>query len=550
MDSDYSAQDVARCDLCKTAIAQNFCDFCHVNLCKPCIGDHISDEYDKHKIVLIENQRSTLIYPKCKIHQQEDCKYECKNCKTFVCFECTVSKEHKGHEYLRLEKMFTTLKEKIDNDADELENLILPIYEEIAHDLEIQIASLDGEYYKLTTEISKQREEIHKEVDNAFNKMEKEIAVIKVDHKSILLKQLDEIREILISIHQNQVDLSEWRESNKVCTVLQYISKNAEFGHMPPRIIVTMPKFIPKQIKRVELRSLFGELKSFFTKNDERVLLPSASVRELLDEPKVLNTIRTKNENLRSVTCQDKDQIWTCTLTSDIKCFNDLGVLQKTISTKSGNRPMDVAVNSNGTLLYSDFIKKTVNQVINDGTEEIITLKEWTPYNLYVTFYGKILVTMFNDDETQSKVACYSGSTVMQTIQFDDKGQPLFSGNNKSKYISENKNLDICVADYGAGAIVVVNQAGKLRFRYTGRPSPTKNKPFRPCGITTDSQGHILTTDTNNHCIHILDVSGRFLRLIDNCDLDDLSGLCVSNSDILFVCEYYKGNVKRIKYLK
>ena len=56
------------------------------------------------------------------------------------------------------------------------------------------IASLDGEYKKLSTEMSRQREEIHREVDNAFNQMEKEIGEIKVKHTSILQKHLDEIK--------------------------------------------------------------------------------------------------------------------------------------------------------------------------------------------------------------------------------------------------------------------------------------------------------------------------------------------------------------------
>nr|XP_022296563.1 uncharacterized protein LOC111106251 [Crassostrea virginica] len=553
MDPDYSAQDVARCDLCKTAIAQSYCDFCHVNLCKPCIGEHISDDYKKHIIVPIHQRKSSLIFPKCGIHQNDVCQYQCKDCNIFVCTHCFASKQHKEHEFFKLEESFSVKKNHILKDREELEEQILPTYEEIANDLEIQISNLDDNYKKLTTAISKQREEIHREVDNAVNKMENEICEIKMKHHSLLQKHLDEIKQLQSLMQHTLLTLNEIEESNEMSQTIHYSSKNEEFIKLPPKVNVSMPTFIPKEIRIEELFVLIGKLTPLSTKLEERVFTakkPNTSVRELLDKPEVLNTIKTGQEKLRSVTCLNDEQIWTSGRTADIKCFNIQGVLQKTIQTRSGEMPNDIAVDRDGALLYSDWEIMAVYKVKNGQTEKIITLQGWIPNNLCVTSSGDLLVTMYVDDETQSKVVRYSGSTVKQTIQFDEEGQPLYSGNNNIKYISQNRNFDICVADCGARAVVVVNQAGKLRFKYTGHPSPTKNKPFEPHAITTDSQSRILTSDCNTHCIHIIDTDGQFLRYIGNCYLRNPIGLCVDNNDSLFVCEYFKGDVKKIKYLK
>ncbi|XP_052677682.1 uncharacterized protein LOC128158765 [Crassostrea angulata] len=552
MDPHSSAQDVPRCDLCETAIVHSYCDFCHFNLCMSCIGKHISDGYDKHKIVPFQERRLTLIFPKCETHPQKNCKFQCKDCNNiFVCSSCMASEQHGRHKFVEVTEVFKKKKDDIKKDTQEFQNHISPTYEEIALDLENQLANLDGGYEKLTTTMSKQGEQWHREIDIVINKMKTELSEIKEKHRDILQKHLNEIKQIQFLIKETLQAIRKIEKSTEVSTTIEYSSKIREFSKLPPK--VSLPTFIPKPIDREKLYSLFGQITPLSTATEENVLSlnqPKTSVRELLDEPELVTTIQTGYKKLYNVACVNEDRIWTSGETNDIKCFNSKGSLVRTFKIKSEEMPNDIAVNSDGNLLYCDGTDGTVNIVKNGQTEELIRLPEWTPTQLCVTSTGDLLVTMFSDDETQSKVVWYSGSTEKQTIQFDDKGKPLYSGNDGMKYITENRNHDICVADYQAGAVVVVNQDGKLRWRYTGHPSVTKNKPFQPYGITADSQSHILTADSDNHCIQILDQNGKFLQYIDNCVLRDPFGLCVDNNDNLFVCEFYKGNVKKIKYLK
>ncbi|XP_065929339.1 uncharacterized protein [Magallana gigas] len=554
MDPRSSAQDVHRCDLCETAILHSYCDFCHVNLCKPCVVDHISDGYDKHKIVPFQERRSTLIYPKCGTHPHKNCDLQCKNCNDiFVCSSCTASEIHRGHIFVEVSEVYTTKKNAIADEANKLKNLISPTYEEITLDLENQLANLDGGYEKLTTAMSKQGEQWHREIDIVVNKMKTEISEMKVKHRDLLKKHLDEIKQTQALIKHTLLAIEELKKSTEVSPTIEYSSNIREFSKLPPKLKVTLPTFIPKPLDHEKLYNLFGQITPLTTATEENVLSlnkPNTSVRELLDEPELVATIQTGYENVYNVTYLNEDCVWTFESTKDIKCFNMKGELLHTVSNKSKQPPNDIAVDSDGNLLFCDGTSSTVNKVKNGQTEELIRLRGWGPCNLCVTSNGDLLVTMYSDYKTQSKVVRYSGSTEKQTIQFDDEGKPLYSRKLGAKYITENRNYDICVADSEAGAVVVVNQNGKLRWRYIGHPSVTKKEPFIPVVITTDSQSRILTADCYNHCIHILDQDGQFLRYIDNCDLEYPFGLCVDNNDILFVSEHFKGNVKKIKFLR
>lgn len=229
-----------------------------------------------------------------------------------------------------------------------------------------------------------------------------------------------------------------------------------------------------------------------------------------------------------------------------MRLYNLRGELLKSISINSNQTPHDIAVLRNGVLTYTDYHDRSINFVKNDEVYDhaLIKLQGWKPRYLCRTYYGDFLVIMTSDDKKQTKIMRYIDSTENQSIQWDDQGRPLYSSSVTTKFITENKNLDICVADRGACVVVVVSAAGQLRFRYYGH-----QESFKQTGITTDSQGMILIADFETHLIHILDENGNFSRYIDNCDVDRPHGLCVDFNDSLFVAEH-RGKVKKIQYYK
>nr|XP_022323383.1 probable E3 ubiquitin-protein ligase MID2 [Crassostrea virginica]XP_022323393.1 probable E3 ubiquitin-protein ligase MID2 [Crassostrea virginica] len=531
----YSLQDVIRCDLCETPVPPKHCDICHIHLCKACVKKHLSDQSKDHYIVPFKLRGITS---KCTKHSTEVCTQLCTTCNIPVCPLCVASSEHKQHKKEDILTLFETKRKLMQKDLQDLEKSIYPRYQEAARNIPVQRADVNKRSQKLTTALDKQGEALHTEIDTIIQGMKSQIDDMDAQHKAAIDQQEVAINRTIPEITQAILGLKRLLDTSDVCLVSEYTSRTEEFRSLPAQFQVTLPTFTPQEINREQIHQQIGSLSEL-------------GITFLLDEPRILTDIQTEYRELLSVLCLSDSELWTCGYGNILRLYNLQGELLRSVQTKSGNTPCDIAVTRSGGLVYGDYKDSSINLVSGTQIQRLITLRGWRPRGLCSSSSGDLLVTMISDDCKQTKVVRYSGSTEKQSFQWDDQGKPLYKsgGFYIYKYLSENRNLDICVADRDAGAVVVVSAAGKLRFRYTGPPS-TPRQSFYPYGITTDSRANILTSDRDNHRIHIIDQDGLFLRFIHNCGLQSPRGLCVDSRDNLFVAEWDTGKVKKLQYYK
>ncbi|XP_052681821.1 uncharacterized protein LOC128162619 [Crassostrea angulata] len=549
MDPRHSAQDVVSCHLCEAHVPPYFCDICQINLCKTCAGEHLLDESQVvHRVLPITQRRSTPNYPKCSKHVTKHCELHCEQCDIPICVHCVSSGEHLGHRAVDILENFERLKEKLRNDLQELEESIYPKYQEIASNIPVQIAELNQNAKKLKSEISKRGEDWHKEIDTIINKMQSDVNEVESKQLTVLNELRDEINDTMSDITKNIADLKKILDSNDVYRNSEYKSNIAKFKTQSTtsKRNVSLPIFTFQMINTDELFKKFGSL---LAPSKMESIIPaeiSALDRPLLDVPKIITTIDTRSTTIRLqyVACLNDEAIWTKWDFNSIDLYDRNGKLLRSIQTKSGYTPVDIAVTKSGSLVYTDVFRHTVNIERRSQIEDLIRISG-KPLSICSTSSEDLLV-MVKDWTNKTKVVRYSGSTIKQSIQFDNKNQPLYSSG-EIQNICENKNLDICVADWGGCAVVVVNLDGNFRFRYNCFTSTT-NKPFKPYGIVTDSQSCILVGDSRvSFCIQILDKDGQFIRNID-CGLLHPMGLCVDSRDNLFVAEDRTGKIKKIQY--
>ena len=113
---------------------------------------------------------------------------------------------------------------------------------------------------KLTADLNKQGEALHKEINTIIQRKQSEIYEMDIQHTAAIEKHEDVIYKALYEINEGIQDLKSLLNISDVGLVSKYRSRIQEFRKLPPKLKFSLPNFLPQKIKSEELRKQFGSL--------------------------------------------------------------------------------------------------------------------------------------------------------------------------------------------------------------------------------------------------------------------------------------------------
>ena len=222
----------------------------------------------------------------------------------------------------------------------------------------------------------------------------------------------------------------------------------------------------------------------------------------------------------------------------------DLSFLSKEF--QADKKLMSIAVTITDDLVYGKILSNKIGIWKENKVKELIDLNNWSLLSLCMTANNGLLVCMTDAKGYECRVVRFEEFEERQIIQYDSEGERLYTSGTGRKFIKENRNGDVCVADYDGRSVIVTDRKGTFKFQYT--------KDFLcPIGIATDSQAHLIVPYMHHRSlVHIMDKNGHFLHFLSifqcTCYTEEI-GLDVDHEDNLYIVEV-NGALKVVQYMK
>ncbi|XP_062569810.1 E3 ubiquitin-protein ligase TRIM36-like [Saccostrea cucullata] len=548
-----------------------YCNSCHHQMCKPCRDQHLKIAENKnHEVVLYQQRKRQLPVMKCKIHPTKEIDIFCEECNVPLCSKCSTMQDHRGHQFIDLEIIYTEKFEICRKELSKIHNYFVPTSKDLQREVQEDATEVKQIMDSIRTSMKAEAESLKNMVDTVLSENMEELNQIE---KSLLekLKSQEKTFDDYIAYLSDLVkEFQSYLSSTELTNFTTQLPDNLKIKSIPETTKPVTPEFSPAQYSKKDVDKLLGKITVKNRKEKLRRVEPleiasfSTSMNSTSEHIKQVKHVKSDKkqtmslsasvtkvsefnvpgfDNIHHVSLDQSDRLWISDYNGNL-VQTDLqrNVIQK-IETSGGIEGYHTVIQDRD-LIFTDKGKKVINRVTQDNNiTEFIKTGDWSPLSIHSSHInGDLLVGMVTDEE--AKVTRYNKTgKELQNIQRDDKGQELYS---EPHYITENINGDICTSDFYKG-VVVVNKSGQHRFSYTGQESR-----FYPFGICTDVLGHILVCDIVSKTVHLLDQDGQFLSLLltKQQGVPRPRSVCVDDENNLYVGQLGTNTLTVYKYLK
>lgn len=547
----FSAQHFIECELCCETVTL-YCTICKINMCGHCVGIHINSlATQEHNIVSYRRKVFTPQLQSCSIHGYEKCDLFCSKCNVPICVTC-ITLQHKAHPATKLEDQCNFKRKQIQDECEHIKNdLCKNLIKIIAH-MQKKMEEVKKKYDNVEDAIFQNGEKWHRQVDKIVHQFLQQANDMKNRDISFLEKHTEESKSLLKSLNAHREQVNKLASSMNLKDILDYELRDLTCIRLS-KPNLSMPSFDSGENEIKIISKSFGSLCSKIPQNLKVVSPDLENLRNLCSRVVLCKSVESSFDTICNIACSNENYVW---VNGEDKTMSliEPGKVIKRIETQSGLRPINLAVTRQGSLVYAvyDSHQSNIFIVTNSySTDKVITFNDWKPVGICCTRNDEFLVSMESNDETQIKIARFSGDfKIIQEIQYDEHHQPLYASGKYYVFVEENQNMDICASDPNKNEVVVTDKDGLRRWRYNGNLEKGKFKSFSPSFIAADSYSNLLVMDTDNDCVHLLDMNGIFITFITHPKIQGIGAMSLDRNDKLWIANYKGGQINVFKYLQ
>ena len=234
---------------------------------------------------------------------------------------------------------------------------------------------------------------------------------------------------------------------------------------------------------------------------------PKASIRPAFDSSMIsVTAIMERNIAARRVLHNGQNDVWVYNGHDSLTLYDEQIVEKKTL--KAFRNLYDMVLTASQDVIATDRYNNCLVKISPSGdVSTLCSTAPLQPYGICINNRGNIVVGLEAVFGTPIKLAIYSsdGSSVLQEIEKDENGKPLFM--KWIRQVKQNGNGDYVVGDWHK--IVCVSSEGRFRWDYR-----VGSSLIGIYGMVCDKYDNVIIAEQISNTIHLLSSEGKLVTTL------------------------------------